>query len=123
MSQKKKPSKANPGTRLQPTAARVTPQTTAPRAEPTLTRTREKKVREKQDLLFNRESFKWMLIGLGVMILGYILMSGGKMPSPDVWEPERIYSFRRITLAPLVILAGIGIEIYAIFVGARKSSF
>ncbi|MEL6123892.1 MAG: DUF3098 domain-containing protein [Bacteroidota bacterium] len=37
------------------------------------------------------------------------------MPSPDVWEDDRIYSFRRITLAPIVILTGLAIEVYAIF--------
>jgi hypothetical protein len=37
------------------------------------------------------------------------------MPSPDEWEPERIYSFRRTVLAPIVILAGLAVEIYAIF--------
>lgn len=66
-------------------------------------------------LLFGRENFKWMFIGLGVIILGMILMAGGSMPSPDVWDESLIYSFRRITLAPIVILIGLGIEVYAIF--------
>ena len=57
----------------------------------------------------------WMSIGAGLIALGLVLMSGGHMPSPDVWEPERIYGFRRTVLAPLVILAGLGVEIYAIF--------
>lgn len=66
-------------------------------------------------LLFGRENFKWMFIGLGVIILGMILMAGGSMPSPDVWDESLIYSFRRITLAPIIILIGLGIEVYAIF--------
>ncbi len=66
-------------------------------------------------MIYDKENFKWMFIGLGVIILGFILMSGGSMPSPDVWDDSLIYSFRRITLAPIVIMIGLGIEVYAIF--------
>jgi len=69
----------------------------------------------KEPLLFKRENFKWMFIGLGFIVLGMVLMSGGSMPSADVWDEDLIYSFRRITLAPIVILIGLGIEVYAIF--------
>lgn len=70
---------------------------------------------EKEPLLFTRHHYYLMGAGLLLIALGMILMAGGGMPNPDVWEPERIYSFRRITLAPIVILAGLGLEIYAIF--------
>jgi hypothetical protein len=43
------------------------------------------------------------------------LMSGGKSPNPDVFDANEVYSFRRITLAPIVIIIGFVIEIYAIF--------
>ena len=66
-------------------------------------------------LIFGKENFKYIFIGLGLIALGFILMSGGSMPSPDVWDESLIYSHRRITLAPIVILAGLGIQIYAIF--------
>lgn len=66
-------------------------------------------------LIFGRENFKWVLIGIGFIALGMILMMGGSMPSPDVWDESLIYSHRRITLAPIVILIGLGIEVYAIF--------
>lgn len=66
-------------------------------------------------MIYQSENFKWMLIGLAVIALGMFLMSGGAMPSPDVWDETLIYSFRRITLAPIVILIGLGIEVYAIF--------
>lgn len=49
------------------------------------------------------------------MILGIILMSGGGMDNPNEWHPDVIYSFRRTVLAPIVILGGLGLEIYAIF--------
>ena len=61
----------------------------------------------------------FMLIGLALVILGMFLMAGGKQASPDVWNPEVIYSWRRITLAPLLILIGFGVEIYAIFTRAE----
>ena len=66
-------------------------------------------------LIYNKENFKWMFIGLAFIALGMILMSGGAMPSPDVWNEDLIYSPRRITIAPIIILIGLGIEIYAIF--------
>ncbi len=67
------------------------------------------------DLIFERKNYMLMLTGVALMGIGFLLMLGGNMPSPDVWEPERIYSFRRVTLAPIVILAGLGLEVYAIF--------
>lgn len=67
------------------------------------------------DLIFDRKNYMLMLTGIALMAIGFLLMLGGSMPSPDVWEPERIYSFRRITLAPMFILAGLGLEVYAIF--------
>lgn len=66
-------------------------------------------------LLFGRRHYILMGTGLLLVALGLLLMSGGHMPSPDVWEADRIYSFRRTVLAPIVILAGLGLEIYAIF--------
>ncbi len=67
------------------------------------------------EMLFGRENFKFILIGLALIFLGMILMIGGGMPSPDVWDESLIYSHRRITLAPILILAGLGVEVYAIF--------
>jgi len=68
-----------------------------------------------RELVFGRENYKWMLIGLAVIFLGFFLMSGGAMPSPEVWDESLIYSHRRITIAPIVLLIGLGIEVYAIF--------
>lgn len=62
---------------------------------------------------FEKENYKWMLIGLGVIVLGFLLMIGGGSDDPQVFN-EAIFSFRRITLAPLLILAGYVIEIFAI---------
>jgi hypothetical protein len=66
-------------------------------------------------LLFQKKNYSWVFIGLGFILLGFLLMLGGEQSSPEVWESEKIYSFRRITLAPFLILVGLGIQIYAIF--------
>lgn len=58
-------------------------------------------------------NYKLMLIGLLIIIVGYILMAGGGSDDPNVFN-EAMFSFRRITLAPIVVLAGFGFEIYAI---------
>lgn len=60
-----------------------------------------------------------MLIGLAVIALGFILMSGGGSDDPNVFNPE-IYSWRRIRLAPTLVIIGLGIEIYAILVNPKK---
>ena len=67
-------------------------------------------------LVFGRNNYMWMLAGVGLMALGFALMSGGKMPSPDVWDADIIYSFRRTVLAPIAILGGLGLQVVAIFV-------
>ena len=69
----------------------------------------------KSSALFGKENYKWMVIGLVVMFIGLLLMMGGKNPDPNVFEDKEVYSFRRITLAPILILAGLGLEIFAIF--------
>ncbi|RMG85229.1 MAG: DUF3098 domain-containing protein [Bacteroidetes bacterium] len=86
--------------------------------KPTPTSSRRSASAEKApatEFLFTRQNFIWMGIGIGLIALGMILMLGGAMPSPDVWDDSVIYSFRRTVLAPVVILAGIVVEIYAIF--------
>lgn len=71
--------------------------------------------RDRDDLIFGRQTFVWIGIGIALMALGMLLMAGGAMPSPEVWDAGEIYSFRRITLAPIVIIAGLGVITYAIF--------
>ena len=64
--------------------------------------------------LFNKENYKWMLIGLVVMAIGFFLMAGGKSSDPNVFQDKDVYSTTRITIAPILIIAGLLIEIYAI---------
>jgi Protein of unknown function (DUF3098) len=65
--------------------------------------------------LFGKQNYIWMLIGLAVVALGLLLMAGGKSDSPAEFDPNKVYSFTRITLAPFLIIAGLCIEVYAIF--------
>lgn len=68
-------------------------------------------------MIISNQQLYLMLAGLGIILLGLLLMSGGSMPDPTVWDEHIIYSPRRLTLAPILILAGMGLEIYAIFKG------
>ncbi len=91
-----------------------------PVAVPVVNTTRENSVDtniavKESMLTFSGQTLVWIAGGFGLMLLGMLLMTGGQMPSSDVWDEDIIYSFRRITLAPIVILAGIGVVIYAIF--------
>jgi hypothetical protein len=65
--------------------------------------------------LFGKENYKWMVIGLVVIVAGILLMIGGRSPDPNQFDPNEVYSFRRITLAPILILLGLGLEVFAIF--------
>lgn len=71
----------------------------------------------KQELapLFTKENYIWMAIGAVVIALGMYLMSGGKNTDPNTFDKDVVYSFQRLTIAPIVILLGFAIEIYAIF--------
>ncbi len=65
--------------------------------------------------LFGKENYRWMAIGLGLVVLGLLLMIGGKSQDPNVFNVSEVYSFRRITVAPILILAGLALEIVGIF--------
>lgn len=65
------------------------------------------------EFALSKENYKLLLIGFGIIMLGFLLMMGSANNDPKVFNND-IYSFRRIVLAPLVILAGFVFEIYAI---------
>ncbi len=71
------------------------------------------------EFLFEKVNYKFLLIGLGVIALGFLLMSGGGSDNPKVFN-EAVFSFRRIRLAPTVVLIGFGITIYSIFKTSKK---
>ncbi len=68
---------------------------------------------EKKKLLFGKRNYKFMLIGIFFIALGFILMSGGGSEDPNIFN-EEIYNFRRIRLAPMLVILGFIIEVYAI---------
>ncbi|MBA2251023.1 MAG: DUF3098 domain-containing protein [Chitinophagaceae bacterium] len=64
--------------------------------------------------LFSKDNYKWMIIGLIVMAIGFVLMAGGKSPDSNVFNDKDVYSPMRITVAPILIIAGLLLEIFAI---------
>lgn len=80
-----------------------------------------KKPLHRQDLnfVFGKRNYMFMFIGLGFIALGFILMAGGASDDPNVFN-EEIYNFRRIRLAPALVLIGFAIEAYAILVKPEK---
>jgi hypothetical protein len=74
---------------------------------------------KKPGFALGRENYKLMAIGFAIIIIGFILMAGGKSDDPKVFS-EDIFSFRRITVAPLIVLAGFIFEIYAIMKRPRE---
>ncbi|MDR1896459.1 MAG: DUF3098 domain-containing protein [Prevotellaceae bacterium] len=61
-----------------------------------------------------KENYKLMLIGLGIIIFGFILMAGGGSDDPNVFNEKALFSFRRITLSSVTVILGFAFEVYAI---------
>ena len=78
---------------------------------------KEKKESNKK-LLLTKKNYMIICIGLIFILIGYILMSGGESNDPNIFN-EEIYSFRRIRIAPLLVLIGLGIQIYAILISSK----
>ncbi len=73
-----------------------------------------KKSTGKENFALGKENYILLVIGFAIIVLGFILMIGGKSEDPTLFNEKEIFSFRRITLAPLVVLAGFIFEIWAI---------
>lgn len=72
------------------------------------------------EFLFEKINYKILLIGIAVIAIGFLLMSGGRSEDPNVFN-EEIFNFRRIRLAPTTVLIGFGITIYAILKNPKKN--
>lgn len=70
--------------------------------------------------LFGKENYIWIIAGLAIIALGLALMAGGNSDDPNVFNANEVYSKRRLTVAPLLILLGLGLEIFAIFRKAKN---
>lgn len=68
---------------------------------------------EKKKMPFSRDNYIWVIVGLAFLLVGFLLMIGGGSNNPNEFN-KAIFSFRRITLAPILVLIGFGIQIYAI---------
>jgi len=79
----------------------------------------KRKENAKPVFVFGKKNYKFMFIGVAFIALGFILMAGGGSDDPNVFNPE-IFNFRRIRLAPTLVLIGFGIEIYAILLNPDK---
>jgi membrane-bound ClpP family serine protease len=75
---------------------------------------------ESKGFAFTRKNYQLLLIGLVIILIGFLLMIGGGSKDPNVFNPE-IFSFRRITLAPIVVFVGFMFEIYAIMYKPKSS--
>lgn len=73
-----------------------------------------------EDFLFEKRNYQIMTIGIVIILIGFILMAGGGSDDPQVFN-EKIYNFRRIRLAPTVVLIGLAVEIYAIMANPKKN--
>lgn len=80
----------------------------------------KKKQKQEGEFLFGKKNYTIMIIGIIVIMVGFALMVGGGSDDPNVFN-EDIYNFRRIRLAPTLVLIGLAIEVYAIMAKPNKT--
>ncbi len=80
---------------------------------------KKRKEENKSEFIFGKRNYKFMFIGLAFIAVGFILMSGGGSDDPNVFNPQ-IFSWRRIRLAPTLVLIGFAMQIYAILLNPKK---
>jgi hypothetical protein len=80
---------------------------------------KKRKDAAKQQFIFETKNYLWMFVGLALIALGFILMAGGGSDDSNIFN-EAIFSFRRIRVAPTLVLIGFGIQIYAILLNPKK---
>ncbi len=81
----------------------------------------KRKNENKNSFVFGKKNYKFMFIGLACIVLGFALMAGGGSNDPNVFD-ESIFSFRRIRLAPTLVLIGFGLQVYAILLNPEKNN-
>ena len=69
---------------------------------------------EKKNMVLKRKNYIFIISGCFVVLFGFVLMSGGGSDDPNVFNEEELFSFRRITLAPFLVILGYGIVLYGI---------
>ena len=74
---------------------------------------------KKKEFLFSKRNYRFLLLSMVLIAFGFILMIGGGSEDPNFFNPE-IFNFRRIRLAPTIVLMGFGLAIYAILMPQKK---
>jgi hypothetical protein len=82
--------------------------------------TANKSAKNDVEFAIGRKNFQYIAIGVGILVIGFLLMIGGKSHDPNVFNPE-IFSFRRITLAPIIVVSGFAFIIWAIMVKPKEN--
>lgn len=80
------------------------------------------KIDSKTGFPLNRENYILLIIGFLIIIVGFLLMMGGGSDDPNVFNADELYSFRRVTLAPMLVLFGFIFEIWAIMKKPKEKS-
>ena len=101
--------KASKNSKINPTKSTINPTATAETAIPNSIKS------SPGGLLFNKTTYMYILGGIGLMTIGFFLMAGGHNEDPNVFDEDVIYSTRRTLIAPIFILAGLIVQIVAIF--------
>lgn len=86
-----------------------------------MTKNKKEKKSSAGEFLFGKRNYIIMVIGIVVILVGFALMAGGGSDDPEVFN-ESIYNFRRIRLAPTIVLLGLAIEVYAIMANPNSKS-
>lgn len=81
---------------------------------------KNEQLKEQPKMPLTKYNYILMLIGLVVVATGFMMMAGGGSSSPSEFNAEELFSFRRITIAPIVVLFGLGFEVYAILILPKK---
>ena len=76
-------------------------------------------MKKKKEFLFQKSNYKFLVIGILFIIVGFLLMRGGGSDDPNIFL-EEVYSFQRIRIAPVLILIGFGSQVYAILKAPKK---
>ena len=86
-----------------------------------MTKKNEKTENSEAGFALPKENYKLLLIGFAIIVIGFILMAGGGSDDPNVFNEKELFGFRRITLAPVLVVGGFVFEIYAIMRKPKQS--
>ncbi len=105
---KQQPRRPNPAPAQRPAPAPATPRRETSKRQ-NIFRTGD------HEILYTRENFMYFGMGLALILIGLLAMTGGGQTDPNQWHGEELYSFRRITLSPILMVAGFVVVAIGIF--------